>query len=490
MAFNKDLQQLTTTFLIMNKQISLWSPFRLVPHLFLLGFFILNSYTCVFAQSSNIKLVKVAQELNDAFVNASPGDVIVMQNGTWNNIDILVKGNGTKEKPITLKAQTPGKVIISGKSSLRLSGNHLIVDGLYFKEGYSITGHLIRFTNGKEPANFSRITNIVVAKFNRPAADGAETWVSMHGTNNRVDHSFFYEKISAGRIITVWRPTEVADYHQIDHNYFKDIPVLGKNGAEVVGVGWSGNSLTNSHTVIEYNLLENCSGEGELFGLKSGKNIIRHNTIVRSQGSISLRHGNDNLVENNFIFGDKVNRTGGIRIMGERHTIRNNYVQGVRGARPAIGLIEGIENSPPHGYLQLKNIVVEGNVLVDNDLGIVVGDIYNPARKQIMPVLNSTIKNNVIVGGDEKSQLIQVLDEPINMVYQNNIVHHGLSVEKAGIKREDPGLVNKNGIFQFSQKNMVTKIVGSPLKRTEVGPSWIKGMWEELGIKDIPYISK
>src|SRR5690606_21963560 len=137
-------------------------------------------------------------------------------------------------------------------------------------------------------------------------------------------------------------------------------------------------------------------------------------------------------VENNFIFGDKVNRTGGIRIMGERHTIRNNYVQGVRGSRPAIGLIEGIENSPPHGYLQLKNIVVEGNVLVDNDLGIVVGDIYNPARKQIMPVLNSTIKNNVIVGGDEKSQLIQVLDEPINMVYQNNIIHHGLSVEKAG----------------------------------------------------------
>ena len=457
----------------------------------LLAIFILVWSINADAQSPSEKLVKSAEELNTAFVKASPGDVIVMQDGIWKDINIVVKGTGTKEKPITLKARTPGKVIISGKSSLRLSGHYLVVDGLYFKDGYSTSGHLIQFRNGKEPAYYSRITNIVVAKFNRPKDDGSETWVSLHGNHNRVDHSFFYEKISAGRIITVWRPTDSANYHQIDHNYFKDIPVLGKNGAEVVGVGASTTSMSDSHTIIEYNLLENCNGEGELFGLKSGRNIIRHNTIVRSKGSISLRHGNNNLVEGNFIFGDGIVHTGGIRVMGEGHTIKNNYVQGVKGSRPAIGLIEGIENSPLHGYLQLKNISVEGNTLIDNELSLVIGDLYTPARKQIMPVLNSSIKNNVIVGINEMYPLIKVLDKPVNMTYQGNIVHNGLlSVEQAGIKKEDPKLKAIDGMYYYPKGSRLKgNIIGNPLKRTDVGPSWMKGMWKELGIKDTPYSS-
>lgn len=473
----------------MNRQIDSLLRFRLVQCICMFLFFILNWYAVAFGQSSNIKLVKTAQELNAAFANASPGNVITMQDGVWNDIDILVKGNGTKEKPITLKAQTPGKVIISGKSSLRLSGRYLVVDGLFFKDGYSTTGSLIRFINGKEPAYYSRVTNIAVVKFNRPKEDGSENWVQLRGTHNRVDHSFFCEKISAGKLITVSRTTDSADYHQIDYNYFKDIPVLGKNGAEVVGVGWSGTSMSDSQTIIEHNLLENCNGEGELLGLKSGRNIIRYNTIVRSKGSISLRHGNNNLVEGNFIFGDKVVHTGGIRVMGEGHTIKNNYIQGLRGSsRPAIGLIEGIENSPLHGYLQLKNITVDGNTLIDNELNLVIGDLYTPARKQIMPVLNSSIKNNVIVGINEMYPLIKVLDEPVNMIFQRNIVYNGISVEKPGIKKEDPKLVIQNGIYQYSKKSLFKgNIVGNPLKRTEVGPSWIKGMWQELGIKDIPY---
>lgn len=452
---------------------------------------LINCGTTVVAQSSRTKLVKEARELHEAFAAALPGDVIVMQNGVWKDIDILVKGNGTAEKPITLKAQTAGEVIVSGKSSLRLSGRYLVVDGLFFKDGYSPTGTLIRFGNGKEVADHSRVTNIAVVRFNRPKEDGSEFWVNLRGMYNRVDHCFFCEKVSAGKLITVSRATDSADYHQIDHNYFKDIPVLGKNGAEAIGIGWSQTSLSDSYTTVEYNLFENCNGEGELIGLKSGRNIIRHNTIFRSQGSISLRHGNHNLVENNFIFGDKVRLTGGIRVMGEQHIIRNNYVEGLRGARQAIALIEGWENSPLHGYLQLKDVMIEGNVLVDNDQGITVGEYYKRWEQQIMPVSNSTIKNNIIVGADEKSRLIHVLDEPINMIYAGNVVYNGQSIEKSGIKRENPKLVWKNGFYQLGRKSADQgNIIGQPLERTEVGPSWIKERWQELGIEDRPYGSR
>ncbi|MEI9955576.1 MAG: chondroitinase-B domain-containing protein [Ferruginibacter sp.] len=39
---------------------------------------------------------------------------------------------GTKEQPITFKAQDAGKVIISGHSQLKLGGNFIVVDGFYF----------------------------------------------------------------------------------------------------------------------------------------------------------------------------------------------------------------------------------------------------------------------------------------------------------------------------------------------------------------------
>src|SRR5690606_41223446 len=102
-----------------------------------------------------------------------------------------IKYQSTEDKPIIFKAITPGKVIISGKSSLRLSGHYLVVDGLYFKDGYSTSGRLIQFRDGRVPAYNSRITNIVVAKFNRPKEDGSDVWVNFFGTHNRVDHSCF-----------------------------------------------------------------------------------------------------------------------------------------------------------------------------------------------------------------------------------------------------------------------------------------------------------
>lgn len=432
------------------------------------------------AQSSGEKMVRSAEELQEAFEKASPGDVIVMQDGIWKDINILVKGKGTKEKPITLKAQTLGKVIISGNSTLRLSGEYLIVDGLHFKDGGTTVGYLILFRDEKrQPAHHSRITNIVVSEFNRPADGKSDVWVNLFGMYNRVDHCYFHGKTSPGRIMTVWRPTDAEDRHQIDHNYFKDVPLLGKNGAEAIGVGASNTSLSDSYTTIEYNLFENCNGEGELLSIKSGQNTIRYNTVIQSQGSISLRHGNNNRVEGNFILGRQVRYTGGIRIMGEGHIIRNNYIQGLRGRRPALSLIEGLEDSPLHGYLQIKNALIEENTLVDNEVNLVVGELYNIEKRQIMPIMNSVVKNNVIVGMNETSpNLIRVLDEPVDMTYDGNVVYHGIltNMDQPGIRIENPNLkIGTDGLYHYEGGSPFKgNIIGRPLDKSEVGPEWMK----------------
>ena len=78
------------------------------------------------AEASN-GLVTNQQEFNEAVKNAQPGDIIVMQNGVWNDFEMVFDAQGTKDNPITLTVQEKGKVIISGQSNLRLAGEHLIV---------------------------------------------------------------------------------------------------------------------------------------------------------------------------------------------------------------------------------------------------------------------------------------------------------------------------------------------------------------------------
>ena len=73
-------------------------------------------------------------ELIEATKNAKAGDIIVIKNGTYKDIEIVFKGDGTEKEPIILKAETAGKVFIEGVSSLEISGNYLQVSGLFLEK--------------------------------------------------------------------------------------------------------------------------------------------------------------------------------------------------------------------------------------------------------------------------------------------------------------------------------------------------------------------
>ena len=87
--------------------------------------------------------------------------------------------------------------------------------------------------------------------------------------------------------------------HRIDHNYFGSRPELGENGGETIRVGTSTYSRTSSKTLIENNIFRGCNGESEIISNKSGDNIYRNNLFIESEGTLTLRHGNNALVENN-----------------------------------------------------------------------------------------------------------------------------------------------------------------------------------------------
>jgi poly(beta-D-mannuronate) lyase len=107
-------------------------------------------------------LVKTQAEFWAASEKLLPGDEIILGNGIWKDFEILFEGRGLAGAPITLRAETRGKTVITGVSSLALAGEYLIVSGLVFRDGYTPSQSVISFRKSKgELANNSRVTQTV-----------------------------------------------------------------------------------------------------------------------------------------------------------------------------------------------------------------------------------------------------------------------------------------------------------------------------------------
>jgi poly(beta-D-mannuronate) lyase len=402
-----------------------------------------------------------ADEIESAMEAARPGDTLVMANGTWTDAQVLFEGQGEDGRPITLRAETPGKVVLSGESRLRVAGSHLVVDGLCFKDG-SHAGHVIEFRNGSDnPAHHCRVTNCAIIDYDPPDRKTDNKWVSIYGTHNRVDHCYFRGKDSAGTTLVVWISGE-PNYHVIDHNHFGPRPPLGENGGETIRIGTSDVSLTNSRTTVEYNYFEECNGEGEIISSKSCENIYRYNTFLDCAGALTLRHGNRCLVEGNFFLGHGKSDTGGVRIIGEDHKVVNNYFCELAGssAKSALSIMNAIPDSPLSGYLQVKNALVAFNTFVDCRKPIVIG--LKASDEISLPPMDCIVANNVVLSARE--QLVEQIVEPINMRWAGNIMHG----EKLGIAAT-PGITMLDPKLTRGSDGLWRPGPGSPAREAAEG---------------------
>ena len=278
-----------------------------------------------------------------------PGDIVLMQDGSWRDQRVVFQAKGSAEHPITLRAATAGKVLLEGDSSLAVEGTHLVVEGLWLKdststkEGISVQG------------DDCRITGCAVTGGNH------RNYLHLFGTNHRVDHCSFAEKKNDAPTVQI-EVEEQPNHHRLDHNLFGHRAPLGRNGGETIRVGYSHQSMRSSGTLVENNLFDRCDGELEIISKKSCDNIYRANTFRECAGTLTLRHGNRCRVEGNFFFGNLKHGSAGIRVIGEDHVIVNNYLDAV--AEGAFRITSGIPDSPLKGYFQAKNCTIAFNTIV------------------------------------------------------------------------------------------------------------------------------
>ena len=483
-------------------------------------------------------LVANVSQFNSVVTLAVPGDTITLANGNWTNASLLFKGNGTASSPITLRAQTGGQVLLTGSSRLRLAGSWLVASGLTFTNGYPTAADVISFQeNVSVLATNCRVSDCAILDFNTPNTSTDTKWVSIYGFSNRVDHCYFRGKRNNGTLLVVWLPAANTpeatkpNYHQIDYNWFGPRPVLGGNGGEIIRVGDSSTSFNVSHTILERNLFSACDGEIEIVSSKSCENVYRYNTFVECAGTLTLRHGNRCRVEGNYFLGNNKASTGGVRIMGEDHTVFNNYFQDLGGSAgySALTMMQGLENSPLDGYFQVKNAVVAFNTLVNCSNSLIVGLEAMLSRngtnyQTTLPPLNCTIANNVV--STTKRKLVDQRITPINLTWQGNIMFGtdlGIPPNE-GIRLADPNLVQGSdrlwqpgsgspalgaaqGQYNFATEDIRGRVrpaigkdvscdqvcnspvIRGPLSSADVGPSWIHPLTVSISAVSQPAVS-
>jgi poly(beta-D-mannuronate) lyase len=388
-------------------------------------------------------LAENVDEVHHAVKDARPGDSIVMRDGVWKNADILFDAQGTANASITLRAQTPGKVIISGESRLRVGGRHLVVSGLHFRRAHN-DDHLIAFRrDSKQLAEHCRLTECVVEDCNHPTDSGESRWISLFGRSNRVDHCSISGKTGKGTTLVAFLSEEPTQ-HRIDHNYFGPREKLGKNGGETIRIGDSDTAHMSSQTTVEMNCFEACNGEAEVISNKSCDNVYRRNTFLRCAGALTLRHGNGATVEANYFVGHKAKGTGGVRIIGENHRVFNNYFSELEGDdhRAALSIMNGFENSPANGYAPVKDAMVAFNTFINCKETIVVG--LSEEDDPNVPPTNCVIANNLIV---TRRKAIDVRTAPVNCRWQGNLVQGDLGLNVEGIREVADLKLRRSGDF-------------------------------------------
>jgi len=241
--------------------------------------------------------------------------------------------------------------------------------------------------------------------------------IRIDGVNCRIKNCTFEDINVKGCCVVIERKNERIDKCIIENCIFKNGKNQNANGNEAIRLGYSGSSLiSEGQNIINNNTFENWNRETEIISVKCNNNIIINNKVFNSEGTITLRHGRNSVVYNNFIDANYNSNCGGIRVIDTGHVIANNILKNFtsEGLLAPISISNGIENSELNGYFIVEKCNIIDNKFLNCNNVYEIG--YKIKSSTIMEPCLVEITNNQYNNCNNIFNLLNMQD----LIYKNN----------------------------------------------------------------------
>lgn len=279
------------------------------------------------------------EALYQAVKKAKPGEVVLIADGTYEDIKLIVNNSGKPGLPLTIKAAHPGKVFFTGDAKVEMWGEYLVLEGIWFKDG----NRDIQVWKSHGPGlvamygSHNRVTACVFDCFDEANSAYITTSLSAEGKVPqycRIDHCSFTDKITFDQVINLNNTARAikdgsaggpAMYHRVDHCFFSN-PQKPGNAGGGIRIGYYRNDI--GRCLVDSNLFMRQDSEAEIITSKSRENVYYSNTYLNCQGTMNFRHGDHQVAINNFYLGnDQLHGYGGMFVWGSKHIIACNYFE-------------------------------------------------------------------------------------------------------------------------------------------------------------------
>ena len=261
---------------------------------------------------ANTFVINSQQQFDAAQNNASAGDSIIWQTGTYLDIFMDISKNG-----LFISSEKLGKTIFKGVSRIELTASNTTLQGMQFIDGDIGTRDVINIRGSNNLITQINIRAYTCYKYLRIRESSQYVDVTYCNFENRLN-------LDDQNILSILVNANQPGYHRVQYCSFKNFAGTGNDlGIEPIRIGVSTQADFVSRSLVEYCYFTQCNGDGELISSKARQNVYRYNTFENNpKAELVLRHGSENIVYGNFFLNGK----GGVRVReGQNHYIYNNY---------------------------------------------------------------------------------------------------------------------------------------------------------------------